>query len=147
MARVGSVAPRGSETTMPEEELIADCKKAMLDSRFPSVFPTTITVLADNGFTVLHESVHGLVFKNYTLNEQEVHMYDEDIGTMKQMLTAINEMDTTVVLSSSGRSEDSPTQQRTYVTPSLIVNKSNNLHCLRGHVSNVHTVVDETGGD
>lgn len=143
--QVGTVKPKQSETTMPEEELIADCKRAMLDSRFPSVFPTTITVVADNGFTVLHESVHGLVFKNYSVSEEEVHMYDEDIGTMKQMLTAINDnSESTIVLSVE---RENVVRKTTYVTPSLIINKLNNIHCLRGHLSTVHTVIDETGGD
>jgi hypothetical protein len=131
---------------MTEAEFIAGCKRNNDDDDAQeAVPPTTVTVLAENGFTVLHESIHSIVSKGYSVSPEELHVYDEDIGTMKQMAEAINQnSDTTVVLS---RSRKQRTHQRTYVTPSLIVNKKNNIHCLRGHLSNEHMITDETGGD
>lgn len=139
--QVGTQKPKPTETTMTEEELIADCKKAMLDSRFPSVHPTTITVLADDD-TVLHESVHGLVFKNYSVSDEEIHVYDEDIDTINLMATAISDnSESTIVLSVE---RENIVRKTTYVTPSFVVNETNNIHCLRGHLSTIHTVIDET---
>lgn len=144
MPQVGTLTPKQPKTTMTEEEFIAGCKQT-IDGSVPSVNPTTITVLADNGFTVLHESTHGIVTKGYTVSEEELHLYEEDLGTIKQLSDAINRnTDTTVVVS---RDRERGTYQRIYVTPSFVINRNNNIHCLRGHLDSAQMIVDEAADD
>jgi len=128
---------------MNEAEFITEVKRTTHHNGRPaSRRPLTITVMDQNGFTVLYETTPEAIATDFTDIKEELHVYDENMGDMKQLATAIStNPDCYFVLS---KETQNGSVQLTYITPSFIVNKKNNIHLLRGHQSKVNVVINET---
>ena len=126
-----------------EEEFIAECTRTTHYDGSPTTpRPLTITVMAEDGFTVLYETTPVAIARDYSDVPEELHVYDEDLADMKQLATAINgNSGSYFVLSKETETGSIAT---TYVTPSFTVARRKNIHLLRGHISAVHQIIDET---
>jgi len=140
---VGTTTRKKPKTKVSEKEFIKECKRTThYDGRVASRRPFTITVMAQDGFTVLYETTPTAIARDYNDVEEDLHVYDENLGDMKQLATAIStNSDCYFELS---KETETGSVTLTYVVPSFTVNRKNKIHMLRGQLSSIYKVRDET---
>lgn len=145
MARtyVGTTTRKKPKTKVSEKEFIAECKRTThRDGRVAPRRPFTITVMAADGFTVLYETTPVAIARDLNEVEEDLHVYDENLGDMKQLATAIStNSDCYFELS---KETETGSVTLTYIAPSFTVDRRSKIHMLRGQLSNIHKVRDET---